>query len=115
MIYKRWDIVLIPFPFTDFSILKKRPGLIISPNEFNKQGSDLVITFLTSKMNSSKRIGDYKLQEWEKSNLPKPTMSRMKFATISSKIIIKKIGQLQKNDIKGFVGEFRSFFKYKRE
>ncbi len=112
MIYKKWDIVLIPFPFTDFSILKKRPGLIISPDEFNKEGRNLIITFLTSKMNTSKRIGDYKLKEWKKSNLPKPTMSRMKFATISANIVVKNIGRLQKNDITGFKDEFRSFFKF---
>lgn len=46
--YKKWDIVLVPFPFTDLTTSKKRPGLVISPEEYNK-GSDILISFITTK------------------------------------------------------------------
>ena len=29
------DIILMPFPFTDLSQIKRRPGMIISNHEYN--------------------------------------------------------------------------------
>ena len=96
-IYEKWDIILVPFPFTDLKTTKKRPALIISPDEYNEK-LDVVIAFITSKLDSEYRLGDYIIQEREKSNLPKPSMIRMKFATIDKSIIIKKIGKLSEKD-----------------
>jgi mRNA interferase MazF len=56
--YKQWDIVLVPFPFTDLSTTKKRPGLIISPNEYNKS-NDIIIAFITSNLLSESKYGDF--------------------------------------------------------
>jgi mRNA interferase MazF len=110
MNYRKWDIVLVPFPFTDLTTTKKRPALIISPNEYNEK-YDVVIAFITSKLDLEHRIGDYKIQEWKKSNLPKPSMLRMIFATIDNSIIIKKLGRLSENDVKEFSELLVNFFK----
>ena len=101
MSYDKWDIVLVPFPFTDLTTSKKRPALIISPNEYNKN-LDIVIVFITSKLDLEYRAGDYKIQEWEKSNLPKPSMLRMKFATIDKSLVVKKLGRLSEKDMSQF-------------
>ena len=110
MNYKKWEIVLVPFPFTDLTTIKKRPALIISPDEYNKK-IDVVITFITSKLDLEYRIGDYKIQEWKKSDLPKPSIIQMKFATIDKSIIIKKLGRLSENDVKAFSKLLINFFK----
>ena len=107
--YKKWNIILVPFPFTDLKTSKKRPALIISPNEYNDK-LDVVIAFITSKLDSEYRTDDYKIQQWEKSNLPKPSMIRMKFATIDKSIIIKKMGSLKKKDIIEFKKLLIDFF-----
>jgi len=107
--YNKWDIILVPFPFTDLKAVRKRPALIISPDEYNEK-LDVVIAFITSKLDSEYRLGDYKLCEWEKSNLPKPSMIRMKFATIDKAIILKKIGRLFENDINEFTKLLIDFF-----
>jgi len=109
MNYKKWDIVLVPFPFTNLTTIKKRPALIISPNENNIK-FDVVIAFITSKLDFEYRIGDYKIQEWEKSNLPKPSMLRMKFTTVDKSIIIKTLGKLSENDAKEFRKLLIDFF-----
>lgn len=110
MSYRKWEIVLVPFPFTNLTTIKKRPALIISPNEYNIE-SDVVIAFITSKMDSNYRIGDYKIKNWEKSKLPKPSMIRMKFATIEKSIILKKLGKLFEEDKKEFSKLLIDFFK----
>ena len=107
--YKKWDVILVPFPFTDLKNTKKRPALIVSPDEYNIK-LDIVIAFITSRLDSEYRSGDYKIQEWEKSNLPKPSMIRMKFATIDKSIIVKKIGRLFEKDVNEFKKILINFF-----
>ena len=107
--YKKWEIILVPFPFTDLKSIKKRPALIVSPDEYNQE-MEIVIAFITSKLDTKYRLGDYNIQEWQKSNLPKPSMIRMKFATINKSIIIKKIGKLSVKDINKFNKLLIDFF-----
>lgn len=107
--YKKWEIVLVPFPFTDLSASKKRPALIISPDDYNNE-LDIIIAFITSKIDVKPRLGDYHIKEWKKANLPKPSMIRMKLATIDKKIIVKKLGELSNTDIEIFIKELIRFF-----
>ena len=36
--YNFGDIVLVPFPFTDQSTVKKRPAVIVSSDAYNRHG-----------------------------------------------------------------------------
>lgn len=109
MICEKWDIVLVPFPFNNLQSIKKRPALIISPNRYNS-GPDTVILFITSNIKSFGRPGDYIIQNWQKSGLPKPSMVRMKFATIERSIIIKKLGRITQIDQDALESELQTFF-----
>jgi len=108
-VYKKWDIILVPFPFTDLKTTKKRPALVVSPDNYN-QGMDVVIAFVTSKVDQAARPGDYKIKEWDKTGLPKPSMLRMKFATLDKKLIIKTLGRLEQKDQQDFSGKLVDFF-----
>ncbi len=110
MTYDQWDIVLIPFPFTNLTIAKKRPALIISPSEFNRDLEAVIIMFITSNISAYGRTGDYKIKEWEKAGFPKPSMARMKLATVDKKIIIKKFGHLEDRDITAIQEKLIGFF-----
>ena len=99
--YNKWDIILVPFPFTDLTTVQKRPALIVSPDEYNRH-RDVVITFITSKLDGEQRLGDYVLKEWKEAQLPKQSMIRMKFATIDKSIILRKLGKLTEKDIEHY-------------
>jgi len=99
----------VPFPFTDLSATKKRPALVMSSEIYN-EGHDLVIAFVTSQIYAKSRIGDYTIVNWKAASLPKPSMIRMKFATIDKSIIVRKLGHLSKNDSDGFREELIGFF-----
>lgn len=109
-VYKKWEIVLVPFPFTDLSSAKRRPALIVSPDSYNA-GKDIVIAYITSQMNLSPRSGDYDLQRWKNAGLPKPSKVRMKFATLDKNIIVKKFGKLEKEDCEEIEKILLAFFK----
>lgn len=97
MIYKKWDIVLIPFPYTDLSSTKKRPAVVISSEGYNR-GLDIMLLFLTSNLTVERKEGDYKLALWKEAGLPKPSMTRMKIMTLDKDFILKKIGAIQEGD-----------------
>lgn len=109
MTYNKWDIILVPFPFSDLTSVKKRPALVISPDKFNS-GDDLIIAFITSNIPDTLRFGDYKVINWKESGLLIPSILRMKFATITKSIIIKKIGILVDSDCQAFSKELINFF-----
>jgi hypothetical protein len=52
---------------------------------------------------------DYILAEWKEAGLPKPSMTRMKFATIDKKLAIKKIAALREVDIIQLKKEIKTF------
>ncbi len=104
----RWDIVLVPFPFTDLTASKKRPALVVSPDNYNS-GPDVVIAFITSQLKTPPRPGDHLIADWQASGLPKPSQLRMKLATISHRIVIKKLGRLtqaEKIRVQAVIGNF---------
>ncbi|MCF8301814.1 MAG: type II toxin-antitoxin system PemK/MazF family toxin [Bacteroidales bacterium] len=51
MKYKKGDIVIIGFPFSDLTKIKKRPALIISNEIVNKTGDYLMVQ-ITSKLHN---------------------------------------------------------------
>ena len=61
--YKRGDVVLIPFPFTDLSTTKQRPALVISSEAFHQQGTDLLVCAITSQSPALVGAFDYLLDE----------------------------------------------------
>ncbi|MCR9131080.1 MAG: type II toxin-antitoxin system PemK/MazF family toxin [bacterium] len=108
MTFKPWEIVLIPFPFTDLTTSKRRPAVVLSPESYN-EGHDIVLMFLTSNLKTAPKLGDHLISDWKGAGLPKPTISRMKFATIEKKLILKKIGQIKSADVNTIKSKLKSF------
>ena len=107
--YRKWDIVLVPFPFTDLSSTKKRPALVVSPNQYNAM-DDLVIAFITSNLAGNEKFGDYLINSWQQSGLPLPSKLRMKFATVSKDVVLKKIGSIPAEEQVAISNLLRGFF-----
>jgi mRNA interferase MazF len=91
------DLVLVPFPFTDQRRSKKRPALVVSPASSNRSG-DVTIAFVTSCLATPPREGDYRIDEWHVAGLPKPSLVRMKFVTLSQTLILRTLGHLSAGD-----------------
>ncbi len=105
----KWDIILVSFPFTDLTTSKRRPALVVSPDDYNR-GPDIIIAFITSQLNTKSRIGDHRIGAWQESGLPKPSMLRMKIATVDQRIVIKKMGCLISTEREAVHDVFMDFF-----
>lgn len=100
MTYKIYDIVVVPFPFTDRNSDKRRPALVLSGHEtFNNRTDNCVLAMITSEKNPGWPL-DVKIGSLQKAGLPAPSKVRMKLFTLDNRLIIKKIGGLSVKDQK---------------
>ena len=97
MACKQGDVVLIPFPFTDFSTLKQRPAVIISSDAFNRSHSDAIIMAITSHLPAKSSKEDIILDNsaQKSAGLPKVSLIKVgKIVTIDQRLIRRKLGHL---------------------
>ena len=100
MTYKGFDIVVVPFPFTDRRAQKRRPALILSKNEkFNEKGDHYVLAMITSRKNPAWPL-DVDITDIGKAGLTSASKVRMKLFTLDKRLILKKVGVLANKDQK---------------
>lgn len=100
MIYEMFDVVVVPFPFTDQNAQKRRPALVLSnPKSFNNEMGNCVLAMITSSKNSHWPL-DSKIGSLNNAGLTAPSIVRMKLFTLDIRLIIKKIGDLSGKDQK---------------
>lgn len=98
MTFKRFDVVVVPFPFTDRKADKRRPALILSDKmQFNKSSGHAVLAMITSQKNPDWPL-DTKIIGNRKAGLTAPSKVRMKLFTLDSRLIVRKIGTLTDTD-----------------
>ena len=97
IIYKPYTIVVVPFPFTDQNKFKKRPALVISSSDYQKQTQHVTLAMITTAKHSH-WLNDQPIIDWEKTGLPFPSIIRQKIFTIDLKLIIKALGELSPQD-----------------
>ena len=96
MICDPWDVVIVPFPFTDGPGAKRRPALVVSPFPFNEKSGHSIMLMITSASHS-RWPGDIPLDQ-SLLGLQKPCIIRMKFFTIDNRLIQKATGKLPENE-----------------
>ena len=100
MAYKPFEVVVVPFPFTDRKTDKRRPALILSNDiKFNKPSGHVVLAMITSQKNPDWPL-DTTITTIRRTGLTAPSKVRMKLFTLDSRLIVKKIGTLTNRDKK---------------
>ena len=99
MTYKAFDVVAVPFPFTDRNADKRRPALVITNERFNQQHNQLVLAMITS---TTDHIwpSDVPISKWQEAGLTVACHFRMKLFTLDNNLILRTIGHLSPQDIK---------------
>ena len=96
--YSFGDIVLVPFPFTDQSGIKKRPAVIVSSPAYNAARRDVLIMAVTSQSRSAGAIGEIQIKEWKSAGLIKPSVVKPVITTVEASLVIRRLGQLRKEE-----------------
>lgn len=93
MICERYETIVIPFPFSDLPILKRRPTVVLSGAYFNKSnGSTLVAMITTAKQTSWP--SDVALRDLDSAGLLVQCLVRWRLTTIPNELIVRKLGML---------------------
>lgn len=96
--YEFGDVVLVPFPFTDLSTIKKRPAVVISSADYQRERSDLILIAVTSQANPATSYGEMTITAWQAAGLIKPSIIKPVLTTIDAGLVIQKLGRLEKSD-----------------
>jgi len=101
--YSFGDVVLVPFPFTDQTASKKRPAVVVSADAYHLRRPDVIVMAVTSQiLRPAGTLGDVLIADWQGASLIKPVI-----ATIEQRLILKKLGALQGDDVQALRSALR--------
>lgn len=106
-IYKFGDVILVPFPFTDQSSIKKRPAIVISSDLYNKSKIDLIIIAVTSQVHENLQFGEVIIKKWSEAGLLKPSLIKPVITTIENSLVVKNLGELQSSDLQSLTNNLQ--------
>jgi mRNA interferase MazF len=96
--YSFGDIVLVPFPFTDHSAVKRRPAVVISTQQYNSERTDLIIMAVTSQTHSAGSFGDVQITNWKDAGLLRASAIKPVVTTIENRLVLRRLGRLKSAD-----------------
>ncbi len=96
-IFERFEVLVVPFPFTDRLAAKRRPALVISRAAFNRAAGHSILAMITSAEHSS-WPNDVAIRDLEPAGLPRPCVVRMKLFTLDHRLVLQSAGNLSKRD-----------------
>ena len=92
---------MVNFIFSDESGVKKRPGLVISSNQFNNKRDELIIVAITGQIEKL-RFGDYLVNDYKEAGLLRPSAVTGVIRTIKSSMVDRLLGKCSSLDMKAF-------------
>jgi len=96
--FKAFDVVVVPFPFTDRSSAKRRPSLVLSrATPFGDRIGHSVLAMITSQKNAPWPL-DTPITDGASTGLPAASIVRMKLFTLDHRLILRKAGHLTEMD-----------------
>lgn len=86
------DVVVVPFPYSDLSNVRRRPALVIA----NLQGDDLILCQITSRSIRDDYAIELRIDDFEEGNLRQTSNIRPNcIFTADSHIILYKAGKIK--------------------
>jgi mRNA interferase MazF len=92
-----FEVVIVPFPFTDRQATKRRPALVLSSARFNQDSGHAVLAMITSADQSS-WPADVAIKNIASAGLSTACVMRLKLFTLDQRLIVRKAGALAAPD-----------------
>lgn len=98
MNFERYDIVVVPFPFTDRTSTIRRPALVLSDLEpFGAETGQYLMAMITRAARSAWPF-DVPITDLESAGLSQGGVIRMKLFTLDQSLVLRRIGALGDDD-----------------
>jgi mRNA interferase MazF len=104
--YKRGDVVLVRFIFSDETGERQRPAVIVSSEAYHISRQEVIIAAITSRTDRI-LLGDYLINDWEGAGLLFPSVATGIIRTIKQDMIARKLGKMPLPDMKRIEGNMR--------
>lgn len=102
------DVVLVLFPYADFSQFKKRPALIVGLADFN----NLILCQITSRTDTGTRAISLRDQDFKEGSLHLDSYIRFdKLFTVEQSVLEKRVGRLEAQKLRGVQSQIREIFR----
>ncbi|MCF2971509.1 type II toxin-antitoxin system PemK/MazF family toxin [Synechococcus sp. Nb3U1] len=109
--FEQFDLVVVPFPFTDRTATKRRPALVLSDlAAFNTLLDRSVLAMITTSTHSSWPL-DVQIQDLASTGLQAPSIIRMKLFTLDHALVLRKIDKLTSQDAASVEAALQQLFK----
>ena len=97
MTFDAFDVIVVPFPFTDRAAAKRRPALVLSAAGFNAASGHVIAAMITSARGSS-WASDVPVRDLASAGLTVPCVVRMKLFTLAAELVLRRAGRLAEAD-----------------
>jgi len=91
------DVVLVPFPFSDQSAIKRRPAVVVSSEACHREHADVILMAITSQLRPASAT-EVTISQWREAGLLKPSVIKGVITTLDWNLVIRKIGHLAEED-----------------
>ncbi|NJD30894.1 MAG: type II toxin-antitoxin system PemK/MazF family toxin [Gammaproteobacteria bacterium] len=113
--YRSWDVVLVPFPYTDRTHAKVRPAVVVSASTLSDSAGMYYVAMITSAAHPAWQ-GDVPVSDLRAAGLPAASVVRpAKIATIDERALIRAIGKLPKSDREQVASSIHRFLAFRPE
>ena len=96
-IYDPFDVVVVPFPFTDKAKQKPRPALVVSSRAFNAAHGHVILLMITTA-SATQWESDIPISGLDEAGVLTASVVRLKCFTLEESMVGRKIGALSKPD-----------------
>jgi len=104
-----YDVVVVPFPYSDRLAEKRRPAVVISSPVLERQQGLVWLAMITSAENRA-WISDAAVSDLASAGLPAPSRVRSaKIATVDGERILRRIGMLCAKDARAVAAQLKKF------
>lgn len=109
----RGKIVLVPFPFEDFSTRKVRPALCLS--EPIGKFKHVIVAFISSKISDQLEESEFEIkpeeEEWQQTGLIVPSVLKLhKMVSLPQNLILRELGDFPDNKMEDIEKRIKMIF-----
>ena len=102
--YSAGEVVIVPFPFTDREATKRRPALVCSSDDYNRESGHVVLAMITSSAHTE-WPGDVAVRDLGVAGLPVASKVRWKLFTLDASLVLRRAGAISPRDRKACRGK----------